>query len=62
MGSDKLMEWAAGTGRIDVLAKDRNGHHDVIELKAGACPPGALGAELLNAFKRLIEKPMGMLD
>lgn len=30
------------TGRIDITARDANGHYVVIELKAGPCPAGAL--------------------
>ena len=37
-GSEK----AVSTGKIDILAKDQGGTFVAIELKAGACPPGAI--------------------
>jgi len=40
--ADGGQEITVATGRIDILAKDRDGKLVVIELKAGACPPGAL--------------------
>lgn len=39
---DEGREIAVSTGRIDILAKDVEGRHVVIELKAGRCPAGAL--------------------
>lgn len=39
---DDGREVAVSTGRIDILAKDIDGRHVVIELKAGRCPAGAL--------------------
>lgn len=35
-------EQAVSTGKIDILAKDANGQLVAIELKAGACPAGAM--------------------
>jgi RecB family endonuclease NucS len=40
--ADGGQEVAVATGRIDILARDQDGKLVVIELKAGACPPGAL--------------------
>ncbi len=39
---DNGIEYVVSTGRIDILAKDANGKHVIIELKAGICPSGAL--------------------
>jgi RecB family endonuclease NucS len=39
---DNGNEYVVSTGRIDILAKDVNGKHVIIELKAGICPSGAL--------------------
>ena len=35
-------EYSTSTGSIDIMARDKNGNLVVIELKAGACPSGAL--------------------
>ena len=40
--ADGGTERAVATGRIDVLAEDRNANLVVIELKAGPCPSGAM--------------------
>ncbi|PXA81213.1 hypothetical protein DMC25_20800 [Caulobacter sp. D4A] len=40
--ADGGVEVRVATGRIDILAKDREDKLVVIELKAGSCPPGAL--------------------
>ncbi len=39
---DNGSEYIVSTGKIDILAKDANGKHVVIELKAGSCPKGTL--------------------
>ena len=39
---DNGSEYVVSTGKIDILAKDANGKHVVIELKAGSCPDSAL--------------------
>jgi hypothetical protein len=40
--ADGGLEVSVATGRIDILAEDRNGNLVVIELKAGLCPSGAI--------------------
>lgn len=40
--ADNGFEVTVATGRIDIVAKDKDGKLVVIELKAGACPSGAL--------------------
>jgi RecB family endonuclease NucS len=40
--ADGGMERCVATGKIDITARDRNGNYVVIELKAGACPVGAM--------------------
>ena len=42
VAADGGRERAVATGRIDITARDANGHFVVIELKAGPCPTGAL--------------------
>ncbi len=42
VAADGGHERAVATGRIDITARDTNGHFVVIELKAGPCPTGAL--------------------
>lgn len=39
---DEGFEVTTSTGRVDILARDRDGKLVAIELKAGVCPPGAL--------------------
>jgi RecB family endonuclease NucS len=50
-------ERAVATGKIDITAMDANGHYVVIELKAGACPNGAL--EQLLAYSSDLESETG---
>lgn len=40
--ADNGFEVTVATGRIDIVARDKNGQLVVIELKAGSCPSGAL--------------------
>jgi RecB family endonuclease NucS len=39
---DDGMERCVANGKIDITARDKNGNYVVIELKAGACPVGAI--------------------
>jgi RecB family endonuclease NucS len=55
--ADGGRERAVATGRIDITARDRNGHFVVIELKAGPCPHGAL--EQVLAYSTDLEAETG---
>lgn len=44
--ADGGRERIVATGKIDITARDANGHFVVIELKAGKCPEGALAQVL----------------
>jgi RecB family endonuclease NucS len=50
-------EREVATGRIDITARDTNGHFVVIELKAGPCPNGAL--EQVLAYSNDLETETG---
>lgn len=50
-------ERAVATGKIDITARDANGHFVVIELKAGPCPHGAL--EQVLAYSADLEDETG---
>lgn len=50
-------ERVVATGKIDITARDANGHFVVTELKAGACPPGAL--EQVLAYSSDLERETG---
>jgi RecB family endonuclease NucS len=50
-------EREVATGRIDITARDVNGHFVVIELKAGPCPNGAL--EQVLAYSSDLEAETG---
>jgi hypothetical protein len=43
---DNGSEYVVSTGKIDIFAKDTNGKHVIIELKAGSCPDSALAQAL----------------
>ncbi len=45
------------SGRIDITARDANGHFVVIELKAGKCPAGAL--EQVLGYSSDLERETG---
>lgn len=55
--ADGGRERAVATGRIDITARDANGHYVVIELKAGPCPMGAL--EQVLAYSTDLETETG---
>ncbi|MBV9018928.1 MAG: DUF91 domain-containing protein [Alphaproteobacteria bacterium] len=55
--ADGGFETTVTTGRIDILAEDVGGKLVVIELKAGACPPGAL--EQVQGYAEAIEIQTG---
>ncbi len=42
VADDGGRERAVATGRIDITARDAQGHYVVIELKVGPCPVGAI--------------------
>lgn len=50
-------ERSVATGKIDITARDTNGHFVVIELKAGPCPHGAL--EQVLAYTSDLEEETG---
>ena len=50
-------ERVVATGKIDITARDANGHFVVIELKAGPCPHGAL--EQVLAYSSDLETETG---
>jgi RecB family endonuclease NucS len=50
-------ERCVATGKIDITARDANGHFVVIELKAGPCPHGAL--EQVLAYSSDLEEETG---
>jgi RecB family endonuclease NucS len=56
--ADGGRERAVATGRIDITARDANGHYVVIELKVGPCPHGAL--EQVLAYSTDLEAETGM--
>lgn len=53
--ADGGKELSIATGKIDILAEDKNGAFVVIELKAGACPSGAL-EQVLGYAEALAEE------
>jgi Endonuclease NucS len=55
--ADGGVEITVSTGRIDILAEDREGRLVVIELKVGTCPPGAL--EQAQGYAASIEAKEG---
>lgn len=55
--ADGGRERAVATGKIDITARDANGHFVVIELKAGPCPHGAL--EQVLAYSADLEDETG---
>jgi RecB family endonuclease NucS len=55
--ADGGRERAVATGKIDITARDKNGHFVVIELKAGPCPIGAL--EQVLAYSNDLEEETG---
>lgn len=46
------------TGKIDITARDANGHYVVIELKAGPCPAGAM--EQVLGYSADLEEETGL--
>lgn len=55
--ADGGRERVVASGKIDITARDSNGHYVVIELKAGECPPGALAQVL--AYSSDLERETG---
>jgi RecB family endonuclease NucS len=55
--ADGGQERNVATGKIDITARDANGHFVVIELKAGPCPHGAL--EQVLAYSSDLEAETG---
>jgi RecB family endonuclease NucS len=57
VAADGGRERVVATGKIDITARDTNGHFVVIELKAGPCPNGAL--EQVLAYSHDLEEETG---
>jgi RecB family endonuclease NucS len=57
VAADDGRERVVATGKIDITARDVNGHFVVIELKAGPCPNGAL--EQVLAYSSDLEAETG---
>jgi RecB family endonuclease NucS len=57
VADDGGRERVVATGKIDITARDANGHYVVIELKAGPCPHGAL--EQVLAYSSDLEAETG---
>jgi RecB family endonuclease NucS len=57
VADDGGRERQVATGKIDITARDVNGHYVVIELKAGPCPIGAL--EQVLAYSSDLEAETG---
>ncbi len=55
--ADNGQEREVATGRIDITARDAQGHFVVIELKVGPCPVGAL--EQVLGYSADIEEETG---
>jgi RecB family endonuclease NucS len=55
--ADGGRERVVASGKIDITARDANGHFVVIELKAGNCPAGALAQVL--AYSSDLERETG---
>jgi hypothetical protein len=58
--ADGGSEYTVSTGRIDVLAKGRNGKHVIIEMKAGACPAGTLEQAL--GYAQALSEELSITD
>jgi RecB family endonuclease NucS len=54
---DEGRERVVASGKIDITARDANGHFVVIELKAGPCPVGAI--EQVLAYSHDLEVETG---
>lgn len=57
VADDDGRERAVPTGRIDITARDAQGHFVVIELKVGPCPPGAI--EQVLGYSNDLEEETG---
>ncbi len=55
--ADEGREREVATGKIDITARDSNGHFVVIELKVGPCPKGAV--EQVLAYSSDLEAETG---
>ena len=58
VADDGGRERAVASGRIDITARDANGHYVVIELKVGPCPAGAM--EQVLAYSSDLEEETGI--
>lgn len=58
VAADNGRERAVKSGKIDITAKDANGHFVVIELKVGPCPAGAI--EQVLGYSADLEEETGV--
>lgn len=58
VADDGGRERAVASGKIDITARDANGHYVVIELKVGPCPAGAI--EQVLGYSSDLEEETGI--